>query len=229
MIFMTLLSIQAFSQDVRIFENTWYLHNLVINGESNIPPINNEIPFVPADFIQDGDILTGMCQEFGFGELEYFGSTEFRVLELNFLAGGCQQNFPVNQNYSSLYISFWGSMGLENTSYEIIIDGPNRTLIVNSQNDDYAIFKNEVPLAINDFSQSKFSIFPTVVKTSFTIQNKSFNKIRKILIYNSNGQLVKNYNKLSTEIDISNLSKGLYLVSIHSDDSNVETKKIIKL
>ena len=50
-----------------------------------------------------------MCEETGTGELEYIGTTEFDVLTINFLTGGCEENQPHNQQYSSLYQSFWSN------------------------------------------------------------------------------------------------------------------------
>src|SRR5690606_15208757 len=174
-IFIGLFSIQASAQDVRIFENTWYLHDLVMNGESNVPPINNEIPYVAADFLNNGELHTGMCEEEGFGTLEYFGTSEFEVTELNFLAGGCQQNNPFNQIYSGKYISFWSSLiNAENVSYEIIDNGQNSTLTITGLNGDYAIYGNEIPLSVNNASKPQFSIHPTIVKTSFNIKYSSF-------------------------------------------------------
>ncbi|MCF6308379.1 MAG: hypothetical protein L3J09_10525 [Flavobacteriaceae bacterium] len=91
-ILLLVISVLSYSQDIRLFEHTWYLHDLVINGESNVPPINDEIPYVPADFFENGEIYTGMCEEGGAGQLEYFGTSEFDVLEMVFLLGGCRAN-----------------------------------------------------------------------------------------------------------------------------------------
>ncbi len=68
---------QVLAQDPQLFENTWYLHDLIIEGQSNIPPINNEIPFVPADFTVPDFFQTGMCESGGGGEISYNGSNEF--------------------------------------------------------------------------------------------------------------------------------------------------------
>jgi len=223
-------SLKGFSQDPRLFDNTWYLHDLVINGTSNVPPINNEIPFVPAEFFVDGVIYTGMCEEGGAGELEYIGTTEFDILYLHFFTGGCHQNHPYNQNYSGLYIGFWGSLGDNNpTPYEIIEAGQIRTLTITASNGDYAMYKNEVPLSITEFSNSEILIYPTLVKTSFYISSGSTNEIQKITIHNIFGQTILTSNYPQSEIDVSNLPTGIYFVSLQDYSDRITTHKIIKL
>ena len=77
-IFVSLLTYFTCSaQDPQLFENTWYLHDLIIGGQSNVPPINNEIPFVPADFIEPDLFETGMCGSLGSGTILYSGTNEF--------------------------------------------------------------------------------------------------------------------------------------------------------
>ena len=38
------------AQDPQLFENTWYLQNLIIDGQDNVPPSNEEVPFVDLIF-----------------------------------------------------------------------------------------------------------------------------------------------------------------------------------
>ncbi len=86
-LFTIIISTTSFAQDSRLFENIWYLHDLVINGTSNIPPINNEIPFVPAEFIEPDEFRTGMCEAGGLGQILYNGTAEFTFEFLAFLTG----------------------------------------------------------------------------------------------------------------------------------------------
>jgi len=160
-------SVGLYAQNPDLFDYTWYLHNLVIDNISNIPPINNEIPFVPAEFFETGTLFTGMCENGGSGELQYIGTNEFLVLEMNFLQGECFHNLPFNQDYSNLYQNFWSPLaGSGTVFYEIIEEGDVLTLTIISPNDDFAVYKNEAPLSINDFSNSKFLIYPNPVNNS---------------------------------------------------------------
>jgi hypothetical protein len=227
---LSLFSLQAFSQDTRLFEQTWYLHDLVIDGESNIPPINNEIPFIPAEFFETGELFTGMCEETGYGELEYFETTEFEILNIAFLAGDCYTNWPINQQYSGLYQGFWELLQDGIVTYQIIDDGQLRTLIVTGVNNDYAVYRNEkLVLSLEDISKSEFLIYPTIVRTNFKINYNPDSEIQKITIYDAIGQMVSTIVNQDSEIDVSNLLSGIYFVVIQTNEGNITTKKIIKL
>src|SRR5690554_4362098 len=219
-----------YAQNSMLFENTWYLHNLVIDENSNIPPVNDEIPFVPADFYENGVIYTGMCEEGGAGELEYIGTTEFNVLEMNFLQGGCHQNHPYNQSYSGLYQSFWGPLvGIGLISYEIIEDEQIRTLIITSPNGDYAMYSNEVPLSTGYFTYNHFILYPNPVKETLNINNNSNQQVSAI-IYDLNGKLIQSHviDNEMTALDVKNLNQGLYFIVFETETGERVSKKFVK-
>jgi len=222
------IGFQGYPQDSRLLEQTWYLHDLVINGTSNVPPVNNEIPFVPADFYADGVLYTGMCKEGGAGQLEYSGATEFELLDIAFLTGGCHQNHPYNQQYSGLYQSFWGSLYEEAIPYEIFENGTYRTLTITNPNGNYALFANEVPLSISDNPIPQFLIVPTLVESTFTVHSVSNIEIQKITIYNIYGQITYSTNRHQTKIDVSHLPAGVYFVSLEDTVHRITTIKIVK-
>ena len=72
-------------------------------------------------------------------------------------------------------------------------------------------------LSVDDFSFNNFSIYPNPTSDFITIELKNSDK-EKIQIYNANGQLVKEL--LVTDnykLDISNLSNGVYFISINKN------------
>lgn len=75
---------------------------------------------------------------------------------------------------------------------------------------------------------SEVSIYPNPVHSEFKIESQ--NQITSVKIYNSLGQSVKNVLPLKDEnlIDVSNLSKGVYLVEINSENTKT-TQQIVKL
>lgn len=226
-VFFLLLSLKGFSQDPRLFEHIWYLHDLVIDGVSNIPPINSETPYVDADFYESGELSTGVCgEEYGSGRLEYIGTNEFLVLEMNFLAGVCY--YLDNREYSSLYQSFWVWSEVA-IPYQIIEDGQIRTLIITNSNDDYAVFGNERPLSMVDFSSSNFLIYPNPVKEVLQITSTS-NQLITAKIYDINGKLLQSHSLeigLSA-IDVKALNQGLYFVVFKSKTGERVSKKFVK-
>ncbi|MBA3706736.1 MAG: T9SS type A sorting domain-containing protein, partial [Bacteroidetes bacterium] len=73
------------------------------------------------------------------------------------------------------------------------------------------------------------SIYPNPANTTITIEIKNTTKENKIIICNINGQeLIRQQIKDSeTQVDISNLTSGLYFVKLITDKT-VEVRKIIK-
>jgi hypothetical protein len=91
--------------------------------------------------------------------------------------------------------------------------------------DDIAIFET---LAIPGFESNKFTYFPNPVKDILHI---AYSKtIANVAVYNILGQevLTKTINADQSQINVSNLSKGTYLVKVTTEDGTVKTIKVIK-
>lgn len=89
---------------------------------------------------------------------------------------------------------------------------------------DYVrVFQNN-SLGVVDTFADKFSIYPN--PSSNFIAIKTNEKINKVLLYNSLGQLVLNEINATKQIDTKYLKSGLYLLKIYSGKNTI-TKKII--
>ena len=222
-------SSNLYAQDPQLFENLWYLHDLIIDGESHIPPINSEIPFIAAEFFEDGTLYTEICDYGGVGILEYIGFDEFSILEMNFLQGGCHTNYPINEDYAGLYLNFWYSVGDEIASYQITVNGEIRTLIITSVNSDFAVFKNEILLSMDSFSKSKLLIYPNPAQETLIIDN-NFNQQVSAKMYDVSGNLLYNHHTKTelSQIDVKQLQAGLYFIVIESETGERLSKKFVK-
>lgn len=89
---------------------------------------------------------------------------------------------------------------------------------------DNIIIKDMDQLSVSDINKTQVNIFPN--PTSDFINIKSDEKIKSVKLYSASGSLVKAENDNLSRINVSNLSKGNYLISIETD-SGTETKKII--
>lgn len=89
--------------------------------------------------------------------------------------------------------------------------------------DSWATYSTDCGLGVNDVKKSSIQIYPNPVKEKLIINTN--NKIESVEIYSQNGQLLKTVK--SKEVNISNLSKGNYLVKIKTDKEAI-TQKIIK-
>jgi len=94
------------------------------------------------------------------------------------------------------------------------------------------IILEDVSLNVNDFEQEKkLTIFPNPChdKISVSISNTEINSIT---IYNVLGKKMRSFqtnNATQVEIDLSNLSSGIYLLSALDSTNSIITKKIVKL
>lgn len=77
-----------------------------------------------------------------------------------------------------------------------------------------------------DFKTRKISLFPNPTKEYLTVDN--LDSGMKVEIYDIQGKKIK-YHKVNNDtLDVSNLSKGTYLIKIENSDNNIETLKFMK-
>lgn len=222
-----IISLSSFSQDARIFEQTWILHDLILDGQSNIPPINSEQNHIPADFIETNEFTTGVCDGTGgFGFITYNGTAEFSFPEgIGWLAGGC--SLYENELYSNLYGSFWEPSYTETFQYEIIENTQERTLIVTAPDGDKAIYSNMF-LSVNEFKNESILVSPI---PAGDILNLKYNKdvlINSLRIYDTQGKQVLQITKNFSEINIEELKSGLYFILAEDNEYKNLTRKFIK-
>jgi len=80
-------------------------------------------------------------------------------------------------------------------------------------------------LAINENTLLNFSVYPTPTENILNIKSKT--EISKIEIYSKLGQLILK-NETENNIDISNLTNGLYFVKVKDINGNFSMKNIMK-
>lgn len=93
--------------------------------------------------------------------------------------------------------------------------------------EDYCVILDQTA-SINENSFGQFSIFPNPSSGLLTIQTSS-NGIETALIYNSNGQIIKQLEISSnqTYTDISNLTNGIYFIQLQSSNQTSEVQRLI--
>ena len=223
-----LMNLTCLSQDSRLFEQTWILHDLILDGQSNVPPINSEQNFIPAEFIEPNEFYTGVCDGTGgYGEIEYNGSVEFYFpFGIGWLAGGCDLN--ENSAYDYLYADeFWNQSILDPFQYEIIDIGQDRSLIVTASNGNQAIYSNSL-LSAAKFKNANLVIYPIPVNDVINLKYTEDISINRIRIYDLNGKQVSLIIKNLSQINVQNLKTGIYFISVENDENEILTKKFIK-
>ena len=94
--------------------------------------------------------------------------------------------------------------------------------------DDFKV--TSANLKVDEFFSSKFSTYPNPANNSITISNNQNILLTSIVITDMNGRNVKEVkvnNVSETEINISDLTSGMYFMNIDSDNGKA-IKKIIK-
>ena len=107
-------------------------------------------------------------------------------------------------------------------------DGDN-DIIRSSSNGDVAIHENQVSLTRKDYQQSNFNIFPNPVHDLLTITANEAG-VFDITVFNLLGKIVLSQNTIlqKTEINLSAIESGIYLVKVSQEDK-FEIKKIAVL
>ena len=84
-------------------------------------------------------------------------------------------------------------------------------------------------LSVNNVVDHSTNIFPNPAKNNITIENSNF-EINTVELYNIAGQLVKseNVNSMSTNLNLSDLKKGIYILEIQSNKTSIRRKLIVE-
>ncbi|PWG05542.1 leucine-rich repeat domain-containing protein [Polaribacter aquimarinus] len=93
--------------------------------------------------------------------------------------------------------------------------------VVFSDNCNYTLSIKE------DLLENQFLVFPNPVENVLEIKTSNNIKIDNLEIYTLLGERIKSLKKITNTIDITNLSKGIYLLNIYTAQGKV-TKRIVK-
>lgn len=91
---------------------------------------------------------------------------------------------------------------------------------------DYIIFSSAATLSLEDVQRYKNQIYPNPTKDILNVKMASSNNIKKLELFNLLGKRVA-INENSNNIDVQNLSKGMYIVEI-TTDLGISTSKFLK-
>jgi len=236
-------SLSNIGSDVRILENP-ILVNLI--GLENITSIDRKLWIYHNDSLTN---LIGLNNITAINEnIEIAGNNSLYDLSgldnLNSINGDI---YIVNNNSIT---SLSGLDSIETVNYIYIDNNPSLSICdvegicnyisnPNSQihienNSDGCNSKEEVEEAcdeagvVDTYFESLVSIYPNPAKNEIFISSKNGVKIEEVSIYNHIGQKVLYKRENSTQIDISMLEQGIYIIELVSKELKVKKKLIIK-
>ncbi|HBC03819.1 MAG: hypothetical protein CL528_03520 [Aequorivita sp.] len=229
-LFLTISFFQSsFAQDIKLFDNIWYLHNLSIGGNNYIPPSNDEVNFVSLNFFEPDQMETMVCDVLS-ADVNFTGLDQFNLFNAGSTFDDCQ--IQANTDFEILYLdNFFEAHLNDDFNYFIEIDGNDeKILTITNSSNDQAIYGDHI-LSSQDFYSSQFAILPNPAKNELFLTSKYTSGTLTLKIFNIEGKLLSNQTlevANQTSIDVSSLTSGIYFLNIEDENGNTTTKKFIK-
>ena len=139
-------------------------------------------------------------------------------------AGSSNSNYmnPTATDYKTAIVDLSSYAGQDNViiKWEFTSGNGNNIWV-----DDVNITNGPLPVAVETVDNSNLSIYPNPVKDVLTI---NYDKtISQVDVYDVNGKLVKTFTTVSDNINVSELSKGVYMLNMQTEDGLI-VKSIVK-
>lgn len=227
LLYLLLFNITAisFAQDPQLFENDWYLYEVMTTDLGTYYDVSNINPPI-APYLSISEDLNfngeGACNTFS-GTYEFVGD-EFYPISFTATTDDCgiqQHNSFENEYFGFISGGYW---------YTIIPDNAGLVLSLANGIFGYATFKS-YPLSTSEFEKNKFQLYPNPTKEKLFINTTSTTRNLKVKIFNLEGKLLSTQNlvfKKQTSIDVSQLSNGIYFLNIEDENGNKEVEKFLK-
>ncbi len=233
-----LFSISSFSQVERIDELNWMLHNIIINSENHINPLNAGGDQVSSNFGAISGVNqyfdTWFCDSTGIELVYDANNSSFSISSMGTTLGGCEPvsgiNFVEINQVHNKFIGFFSDNSFFNYQIQEETIATPKTLIITAQNGDSLIYNLNVLSNSNIDQISPIKIHPNPVRDVLYINGNHKLKSHKIEVYDLFGKLY--YLESSTQlkpINVENLSKGVYFLLIKDESGKTATKKFIKI
>lgn len=218
--FLTLLSNLIFGQNADLFNNNWYISQMVINNQTTTSPVmQNSI---------GTSMFTNNGSNYSFNSSYYnsAGSTiTFNTVTDSFTrqGGGCTllvyngTNAVAAQAYDQKNCDFYFNTPLGSIfNYQIVNSGSSKTLIITNPTGDKIYYNNSFLGTKDTAIKKSFKIYPNPVKEFLTVENIERNLNLKI--YEMSGKLVHETltNDKILRIDVSHFQKGQYILMIEN-------------
>jgi len=140
-------------------------------------------------------------------------------------------------NYPSYYTETWiegigsnkgicwsGSVLVVGGWYRLLCMYENETLIYSNPNYESCYLITE----IDELEYPTLEIFPNPAKDLLLIKNTENHSITSIILFNANGQMIKQFDKMTDQFDISGISPGCYSFQIVTETGLITKKLLIE-
>ena len=221
-----IMGARGLAQDPELLRE-WFLQEVNIDGTSYFRPSANfrAAANFQVDFME---VFHPSCKE-GFGtDVSYSNPNIFNLVDSSVvLLGICLDPDIIlfMERHYTLYL-------LDNIfarnpfTYSITTGSNGLTLTVTNGSGDYGIYGDQL-LSTATFTNSNIKIYPNPVDNFLYIENRNTVGVKTISVYDLAGRLVIERTDDVTQIDMTNLNSGLFLLKIESE-SHTQYEKIVK-
>ena len=229
----------SFAQDPTLFEVTWVLESLTIDGEEFLPPSNAEVAAVELIFVEanngDSDTAVGCVCDCFSGSVAFDESTDspstFMIGD-DYVTTLANCNESENEIFQNRYFTFHEASLTDPFEY-VTTYGDNEdeiSLEVISSTGDIALYNNAT-LAVSDTKVTTFSIYPNPAQEQLYIDSDRYTGGYTITVFDIQGKQLMSTSKDILGIHpiaIQDWRAGIYLIKIEDVSGAVTTKRFIK-
>jgi len=165
-----------------------------------------------------------------------------RISPLKFkLEGGATGTYEIFSVAAQTLTNAWEEFAFDFTANGVSGDYPTVALMPDFEDpltitgdiviyiDDIYLSNSTSPSGLNDPAPSEFAIYPNPVQSTLYISNMK--NVNKIVVSNIIGQSLIQVDKITAnyiEVNVSNLLKGLYIVTVYDQYGNASARKFMK-
>lgn len=237
-----LLSTHSKAQDSDLFDQTWYLHEVIDTESENFYVLgyqpyggDPEIAQITPNFILDENLNfsgIGICNFFD-GVLEYDEtSNSYRTISANVGTTSCGVFEDIDEPRVIGPLGFVDSDPTFSTIINPIITNDEdgyQTFSFETQTFVRYTYRNVSVLSVDDFKKDTFTIYPNPTSDAIWFSSPASSKITSVEVYSVLGSKVMEVSHPDSlrTMTLSSLNNGVYFIKIYADQ-NVETHQIIK-
>ena len=122
-------------------------------------------------------------------------------------------------------------IGTQTLITQLIIHWPSGTVdVINNPtiNQAITVIEGSSPLSIANTNLNKIIVYPNPTSNILTISNADKMDIKNIEIYSSQGKLIKSLQLIENSISVEDLSQGLYILTIQTNEGKKYSENFIK-
>ena len=223
-------TLKSLAQDPQLFENEWFLMELIVDGNTIDIPSTNEIGDIQL-FLTETRIETHACNTIGT-DITDFTNSSFTVDIWSLLVFICnsQSTIDFEDFYFEDFYRF--SFPVNNIFTYNLVSGPNDTLTltITNANGDSGVYGNPA-LGIEDLKQNAFTLYPNPATEKMYLQLSTGVLAKEVWVYDVQGRLINQevFNQTNLiEIETASLHAGLYFVQVIDNNGHVSVERFVK-